>query len=320
MSDEPGRGLGAAPGGCGRPQHSGVPVQPAVPGRPGQPVQVAGPGLVGVAGQGVPQCRRTPLVHAGPATVLIEVAGQPVPGHAARGRPLDRFERAARAAPAVRFVACRLPQQRGGQRPGATEPVRDVDHRAPVRLDIVRVAAGEFRQPGEQLPGQPGRIAGAEPGPRRGDVGVPVLRPHRRDDQVALGVEQVSHAPQHRRAVVGCRARPDRAPPAATRHAACGCMAASGRRRPPGARRARTAPISRPAWARASLAHSQLIAWPLRCRRARPAPRSGRRIPATAPGAGRGPCRRTPRSESPRWPWRWPGPRSARPADHAARE
>jgi len=54
-------------------------------------------------------------------------------------------------------------------------------------------------------------------------------------------------------------------------------------------------------------------------RPARSAPRSPGRTPATVPGAGRGPCRRTLRSESPGSQWRSPGLRSARPAGHAAR-
>ena len=54
-------------------------------------------------------------------------------------------------------------------------------------------------------------------------------------------------------------------------------------------------------------------------RLARPAPRSPWRTPAIVPGAGRDPCRRTPRTGSPGSPGRPPGPRSARPAGHPAR-
>ncbi len=89
---------------------------------------------------------------------------------------------------------------RGRQLPGG-EPGRDVDN--PAAGGIGLVGEGELVEPGDQPSGHPERIAGAAPGARRRHVGVPVLRPHGRDDHVAVARQQFGQAAQRGPAAVG---------------------------------------------------------------------------------------------------------------------
>jgi hypothetical protein len=105
-----------------------------------------------------------------------------------------------------RFCQPRVAGAGRGFQVGDSEPVRNGDDPAAGGIDPGGVAAGQLGESLEQPPGGPGgsgRIGSSRPGAGRASVGGPLLGPHGRDDQVALTLEQVGQAAQHRRAAVG---------------------------------------------------------------------------------------------------------------------